>query len=75
MVRPLPTPEGAPLRPDLHSEVGDDSPLVALQGLQGDVGDLPLALPHEHLARRRQHLLVLTLDLHLRVDEKKSRHQ
>jgi len=52
--------------------VSDDSPLVSLQRLQGDVGDLSLRLAHEHLARRGQHLLVLTLDLHLTASEIKD---
>lgn len=51
----------------LNSQVGDDGPLVALQCLQGDLSDLRFRLPHEHLAGGGQHLLVLTLDLHLRV--------
>jgi len=49
----------------LHSHVGHDSPLVALQRLQCDVGNLSLRLPQEHLAGSRQHLLVLALDFHL----------
>lgn len=49
----------------LNSQMGDDGPLVPLQCFQGDVGDLSLRLPHEHLTGRGQHLLVLTLDLHL----------
>ena len=48
--------------------MGDDGSLVPLQRLQGDVGDLTLRLAHEHLAGRGQHLLVLTLDLHLTVE-------
>lgn len=49
----------------LHSEVGDDRPLVSLQRLQGDMSDFGLRLSHEHLAGCSQHLFILTLDLHL----------
>lgn len=49
--------------------MGHDGPLVALQRLQCDVGDLGLRLPQEHLAGGRQHLFVLPLDFHLRAEE------
>lgn len=51
--------------PHLHSQMGDDGSLVPLQRLQGDVSDLRLRLPHEHLAGCSQHLFILTLNLHL----------
>lgn len=54
-----------PPEPHLHGQVGNDGPLVAFQCLQRDLSDLRLRLSHEHLARCRQHLLVLTLDFHL----------
>lgn len=49
----------------LHSQVSDDGTLVPLQSLQGNVGNLPLGLPQEHLTGCSQHLLILALDLHL----------
>lgn len=56
---------GSP-QPHLHSHVGHDGALVALQRLQGDLANLALRLAQEHLAGGCQHLLVLPLDLHLR---------
>lgn len=35
---------------NLNSQVGDDGPLVTLQSLQGDLGNLSFGLPHKHLA-------------------------
>lgn len=58
--------KGAASPPYLHCHVRHDGALVALQGLQGDLGDLSLRLAQEHLASGCQHLLVLPLDLHLR---------
>lgn len=56
--------------PYLNGQVGDDGPLVSLQRLQGDLSDLGLGLPHEHLAGRSQHLFILTLDLHLEENQR-----
>lgn len=50
---------------NLNSQVGDDGPLVTLQSLQGDLGNLSFGLPHKHLAGCSQHLFILTLNLHL----------
>lgn len=69
VLRPLALWHPFPISPcpqaHLHGHVGHDSPLVALQCLQRDVGDLCLRLPQEHLAGGGQHLLVLALDLYL----------
>lgn len=35
---------------NLNSQVGDDGPLVTLQSLQGDLGDLSFGFAHKHLA-------------------------
>ena len=43
-----------------------DCPLVPLERLQRHLRDLLVRLAQELLARRQQHLLVLTLDLDLR---------
>lgn len=56
---------------NLHSQMGNDGSLVSLQRLECNVGNLSLRLAHKHLAGSGQHLLVLTLDLHLQKDRRK----
>lgn len=48
--------------------MGNDGSLVSLQCLKCNLGNLTLRLAHKHLAGGSQHLLVLTLDLHLQKD-------
>lgn len=50
---------------NLHSQMGNNSSLVSLQGLQGNLSNLALRLAHEHLTRCSQHLFILALDLYL----------
>ena len=50
----------------LHRHGSHDGPLVPLERLQRHLRDLLVRLAQELLARRQQHLLVLTLDLDLR---------
>ena len=49
----------------LNSHIAHDGSLVALEGLGRDVTYLFFTFAHELLAGSMQHLLILTLDLHL----------
>lgn len=52
--------------------MGNNGSLVSLQSLQCNLSNLGLRLAHEHLAGGGQHLLILTLNLHLDSDGRKK---
>ena len=57
--------------PHLDGHGAHDGPLVSLERLQRHLGDLLLALAQKLLARRQEHLLVLTLDFNLKKNRKR----